>query len=311
MNRTAKQFEHLLSRYFETFLNDNPIFATIYAGLRSGEGKLGQLTLAFHKKRERERQFALRALETISPRELSNEQQLDRLALRSQLLRECEDFARGRHELEPAAPEQLLNSLLYELMRGDDEPQRAARNLRSLLGQAPDFLDGAVAVVRRPERVWLRIMEQTVIGGGILLDAAAKFLGRVNRQPGDSARINAALTALQRYGRLVKTRPLAAPGSYAIGAAALQRRVRDDLGLDYTLGQVETLALGEVERVGKTLKATAARFGRSQTPETVMAAWRRQWRPAKPLIELYRQETLRIARNFRRAKAVSFPRGDE
>src|SRR6267142_638209 len=166
MNRTAKQFEHLLSRYFETFLNDNPIFATIYAGLRSGEGKLGQLTLAFHKKRERERQFVLRALETISPRELSNEQQLDRLALRSQLLRECEDFARGRHELEPAAPEQLLNSLLYELMRGDEEPQRAARNLRSLLGQAPDFLDGAAAVVRRPERVWLRIMEQTVIGGG-------------------------------------------------------------------------------------------------------------------------------------------------
>src|SRR2546423_12993242 len=116
MNKTATRFEGLLSRYFDTFLKDNPIFATIYAGLRSGEGKLGRLTLDFHKKRERERQSAFRALETISPRELSNEQQLDRLALRSQLLRECEDFARGRHELEPSAPEQLLNSLLHELM---------------------------------------------------------------------------------------------------------------------------------------------------------------------------------------------------
>ena len=54
MNKTARRFEALLSRYFETLLKDNPAVATISAGLRSGEGKLGQLTLTFHKKRERE-----------------------------------------------------------------------------------------------------------------------------------------------------------------------------------------------------------------------------------------------------------------
>ena len=75
MNRTAKQFEGLLSRYFETLLQDNPTFSTICAGLRDGEGKLGRLTPDFHKKRERERQSALRALEGISPRELTGEQQ--------------------------------------------------------------------------------------------------------------------------------------------------------------------------------------------------------------------------------------------
>jgi len=84
---------------------------------------------------------ALRALEGISPRELLAEQQLDRLALRSLLLKECEDYARGRYALEPNASDQFLNILLHELQRGDDEPRRAARNLRSLLKQAPDFLD--------------------------------------------------------------------------------------------------------------------------------------------------------------------------
>ena len=54
MNRTAKQFEGLLARYFETLLHDHPTFSTICAGLRDGEGKLGRLTLDFHKKRERE-----------------------------------------------------------------------------------------------------------------------------------------------------------------------------------------------------------------------------------------------------------------
>ena len=54
MNQTAKRFEGLLARYFETLLEDSPAFSTICAGLRDGEGKLGRLTLEYHRKRERE-----------------------------------------------------------------------------------------------------------------------------------------------------------------------------------------------------------------------------------------------------------------
>ena len=298
MNRTAKQFEGLLARYFETLLQDNPTFSTICAGLRDGEGKLGRLTLDFHAKRERERQSALRALEGVSPRELTGEQQLDRLALRSLLLKECEDYARGRHALEPNAPDQLLNILLHELQRGDDEPRRAARNLRSLLRQAPDFLDEAAAVVRNPERVWLRVMEQAVTGGVALLEGVGKFLQKAAPQPGDAALVSAAGKAMQRYRQRVKQRPPAPAGSFAIGAAALQRRVRDELGLDYTLGQVEALALGEVERVGRLLKAACARFGRNRSAEQIIAEARASWRPGKPLLELYQRETRRIARGI-------------
>jgi len=124
-------------------------------------------------------------METISPRDLSNEQQLDRLALRSQLLKECEDFARGRHTLEPTGPEHLLNILLHELMRGGDEPKRAARNLRSLLKQAPDFIEEGAAMVRKPERVWLAVMEQTVEGGQVLPEGVGQFLGGAGSQRGD------------------------------------------------------------------------------------------------------------------------------
>ena len=310
MNRTATQFEGLLARYFETLLQDNPTFSTICAGLREGEGKLGRLTLDFHKKRERERQSTLRALEGISPRELSAEQQLDRLALRSLLLKECEDHGRARHALEPNAPDQLLNILLHELQRGDDEPRRAARNLRSLLRQVPDFLDEAAPVARRPERVWLRVMEQTVAGGMALLAGVGKFLETVAPQPNDGALVDAAGKAMQRYRERVKQRRLAPPGSFAIGAAALQRRVRDELGLDYTLGQVEALALGEVERVGRLLKTACARLGRNRSAEQIIAGARASWRPAQPLLTLYERETQRIAEGFRRARAMSFPAGD-
>ena len=310
MNRTAKQFEGLLTRFFETLLHDNPTFSTITAGLRDGEGKLGRLTLDYQEKRERERQSTLRALEGISPRELSSEQQLDRLALRSLLLKECEDYTRGRHTLEPIAPDQLLNILLHELQRGDDEPRRASRNLRSLLRQAPDFLDEAAPVVRRPEPVWLRVMEQTVAGGMALLEGVRQFLRNADPEPGDEALICATGSAMQRYRAQVKRRRPAPAGSFAIGAAALQRRVRDELGLDCTLGQVEALALGETERLGGLLQAACARFGRNRSADQIIAQARANWRPAEPLLEIYQKETRRIAAGFRAARAVSFPQGD-
>jgi hypothetical protein len=165
-------------------------------------------------------------------------------------------------------------------------------------------------VVRNPERVWLRVMEQTVAGGMALLKGVGKFLQTAAPQPGDAALIGAAGKAMQRYRERVKERPPAPAGSFAIGAAALQRRVRDELGLDYTLGQVEALALGEVERVGKLLKAACARFGRNRSADEIIAEARSQWRPGKPLLELYQAETRRIAAGFRQACAVSFPQGD-
>lgn len=310
MKKTANRFEGLLDRYFENLLRDAPPYAAIM-GIKSAEGKLGELSPAFVAKRQRQRQTALRELDDLSPRELSPEQQLDRLALRSQLLKECEDFARGRHALEPNAPQQVLDILFHELLRGDDAPQRAARNLRSLLRHAPDFLDEAAALLRQPEAVWLRVMEQTVAGGEALLRGAAQFLAKVNPQTGDAARVGSTQKAFHRYRDAAKARPLAPAGSFAIGAEKLQRRVRDELGLDYTLGQVEALALGEAGRVGALLATECARFGGKRSADKILAELRGQWRPAKPLLELYRQTTRDVAARFRALRAVTFPIGDE
>jgi len=306
MANDSTRFEGILDRYFEGVLEENPVYATL-AGLKSGEGKLGERTLPFEKRQAERRQKALQALEMVSPRDLSNEQQLDRLALRSLLLKEEEDFARARHAMDPSAPEQLFNILLHELQRGEDEPARAARNLRSLLSAAPRFFDEAARLVDRPERVWRKVMEQTMAGAGTLLDAVATVLKRVSAQPDDAYKTSAALRSLQSYQAKIKHRPLAPESSFKIGAEALQRRVRDQLGLDYTLGQVEALALGEIKRIGSLLNAACAQFGQRQTPEKIIAKARAAWRPEKPLLEIYQQTTSRIAQAFRSAGAVTFP----
>ncbi|MDB6022291.1 MAG: hypothetical protein JWQ04_2148, partial [Pedosphaera sp.] len=100
MTKSSAAFEGLLDGYFTTMLAEHPVSAA-YAGLKEGRGKLGRATLIFEKRWHTLRQRALAALNSISPRELTNEQHLDRLAFRSQLLRESEDFERGRHTLDP------------------------------------------------------------------------------------------------------------------------------------------------------------------------------------------------------------------
>ena len=96
MSSVPKAFEKLLNDYFNQFFTSHPADAT-YVGFTSGEGQFNTATLPALRRQHRLRQAALAKLDTIAPSALSNEQNLDRLAFRARLLRECEDFERGRH----------------------------------------------------------------------------------------------------------------------------------------------------------------------------------------------------------------------
>jgi uncharacterized protein (DUF885 family) len=301
-----KHFEGILDRYFERVLEDRPMYAAV-VGLKEGEGKLDRATRQFEARQQSRRRETLKALEGVSPRDLSNEQQLDRLALRSELLREAEDYERGRNALEPDAPERLLNILLHELIRGDDKPKRAAANIRSLLEQAPRFLDEAVTLLNKPEEVWLKIMCQTTEGADALFTAIATFLQRNASESRDAGRVSGARKALSQYRNTIERKRLAPNGSFAIGAEQMQRRVQDQLGLDYSLPEIETLALRETERLGARLRKETA----GRDPAKAIDEARQEWRPEQPLLELYRATTRHVAERFRKARAVTFPRGDE
>lgn len=309
MNREQAQFEGLLDEYFENTLAEHPIAAT-YAGLREGEGKLGRADLRHEERWERQRQKTLQKLDQIAPRELTSEQHLDRMALRSQLLRECEDFARRRHTLDPGALDTLLGILLREVQRGEDEPKRAAANIRGLLRDTPKFLEQSASLIDRPERVWRKVMEQTAEGAPALFSAVRAFLEK-HSEPRDTTLIQSAERAVKRYRDTVCARPLAPAGSFAIGPELTQRRVRDQLGLDYTLGEIESLAMAEVARINELLAQECRRFGRKARPEEIIAEARAAWNPGADLLSVYQAETNRVAEAFRVAHAVTFPNGDE
>ena len=309
MNDASVRFENLLSRYFTQLLDENPSYAA-YVGIDSARGKFGPATLVHEKRWHGIREKALADLESLSPRELTNEQHLDRLAFRGQLLRECEDFESKRYRLNPDALDHVLNLLLHELQRSQDEPRVVARNLRSLLKQTPRYLADAAKLIERPERDWRNIMEQTAAGAPSLFEAVAVFLKKVLPHRSDAALIAAAQKAFAVYRKKIMSRPLAKEGSFAVGPEVLQRRVREQLGLDYSLGEIESLALSEIKRVGALLHTAAKKFGRGKSSDEIITRARKAWNPGPDLLGVYRKETQYVAKSFRAAKAVTFPKGE-
>lgn len=309
MKTASQTFEGILSRYFEEELADDPVAANL-AGLREGEGKLGRATLRHEQRQQRRRSRTLQALESINPRELSREQHLDRLALRSYVLQGSEDFERGRHGLDPDAIDDVLNVLFHELQRGDDEPARGARNLRSLLGKAPGYLAEAATLLTHPEPVWSKVMTETAAGAGSLLDGVRLFLSRNSPSPRDAAAQKSVQRAIEQYRDHAANLPPAPKGSFAIGTALVQRRVRDELGLDYTLGQIEALAEGEIARVGALLEKACRKFGRGKSAARILEQARNDWNPRGDLFSIYQRETNRVANAFKQADVVTFPQGE-
>ena len=253
MPKTSKIFEELLKNYFNNYYATHPSDAT-YVGLKSGEGKMNSVSFSSLNRQQKKRKGALLKLDKIPPSNLSNEQNLDRLAFSSRLLRECEDFERKKHALHPVGIDEVLEFLLQELQRGETEPKRAAKNIRSLLKESQRYLKQAAKLIDKTERVWLSIMISSFKASDSFFESLKKFLRNNGNEKKDASLINLCKKGCKEYYENILKKPLANPGSFAIGSKILQRRIRDELGLDYTIGQVEAIALSEIDRVGNLLK---------------------------------------------------------
>ena len=87
--------------------------------------------------------------------------------------------------------------------------------------------------------------------------------------------------------------------------------MRDELGLDYTLGQVESLALSEADRVGGITAKVCAKYGRGRSADAIIEK-------ARSGMESGGWFTGRVSCGnglsgflIPKAKAVGFPVGDE
>ncbi|HBU59236.1 MAG TPA: DUF885 domain-containing protein, partial [Verrucomicrobiales bacterium] len=207
---------------------------------------------------------------------------------------------------DPSAVDDLFGVLLHEMQRGEDEPARAKRNIRNILNQSQKFLLQSAKLIKYPELVWRRIMEQSVRCSSDFMEALRVFMG-----PKSEAMIGKLERSVARYHAAIMKKPLAPKNSFALGEAGLQRRIRDELGLDYTLAEVEAIALNEAGRIEDLLGKETKKYDSNKSAGEIIEIARSEWKFSGELLEFYQSETQRVAKGFRSRKAVSFPKGDE
>ena len=69
--------------------------------------------------------------------------------------------------------------------------------------------------------------------------------------------------------------------------------------------------MAEADRIGGLLQKACAKHGKGKSAEAIIEKARAEWNPDGELLEVYRAETNRVAKGFKAAKAVTFPKGDE
>lgn len=149
-------------------------------------------------------------------------------------------------------------------------------------------------------------MEQSVRCSSDFMEALRVFMG-----PKSEAMIGKLERSVARYHAAIMKKPLAPRNSFALGEAGLQRRIRDELGLDYTLAEVEAIALSEADRIEGLLGIETKKYDSNKSTGEIIEIARSEWKFSGELLEFYQSETQRVAKGFRSCKAVSFPKGDE
>ena len=149
-------------------------------------------------------------------------------------------------------------------------------------------------------------MEQSVRCSSDFMEALRVFMG-----PKSEAMIGKLERSVARYHAAIMKKPLAPKNSFALGEAGLQRRIRDELGLDYTLAEVEAIALNEAGRIEDLLGKETKKYDSNKSAGEIIEIARSEWKFSGELLEFYQSETQRVAKGFRSRKAVSFPKGDE
>lgn len=149
-------------------------------------------------------------------------------------------------------------------------------------------------------------MEQSVRCSSDFMEALRVFMG-----PKFEAIIGKLERSVALYHAAIMEKPLAPKNSFALGEAGLQRRIIDELGLDYTLAEVEAIALNEADRIEDLLGKETKKYDSNKSAGEIIEIARSEWKFSGELLEFYQSETQRVAKGFRSRKAVSFPKGDE
>ena len=203
-----------------------------------------------------------------------------------------------------------IDSVFELVVRGAEKLARVVPAIESRLAKLPDYLRAGAECVRNPDPLWSSLAVRSCAGAVEFLEGLEPELARSSAHPERLRRdLCAATRAFNDFADAISRKKQGAKGGFAIGRERLEFLIREQLGLDLSLPEVRAIGLREIARHESLLAEAAKKYGRRSARDLIDEA-AANWTPQKPLLDFYREATLRIQKKLRKSGLVTPPTGD-
>lgn len=203
-----------------------------------------------------------------------------------------------------------IGSIFDLVVRNAKDLSKALPAIESRLNQIPKYLRNGAKCLREPVPLWTQLATKSCEGGINFLRGLEETLLAVSpHQEGTKDGISRASAALESYAKtIVRKRPGPA-GGFAVGRDALAVLVRERMGFDQSVAEIEADGWELIAQLRSELKAEAKRCGYKDARSAIDAA-AAKWAPDRPLIDEYRATTAAILERLRDLDVVTLPKGE-
>jgi hypothetical protein len=309
----VRQFEDITRKYLDAAHELFPQDAS-ELGLSQFDHRLGKNDERTHLRHIVLMEKALAATERLPEGAFGGDAWLDRRGFLA-MLRTGLLFGRdlGHWRTNPQQHCGAAAGCIFDLVvRYADRLPAALPKIESRLARIPDFLAEGASVVRAPVPLWTRLARKSCEGVGSFLDEVERKLLPHSANPERTAALFAnARKAFDRYSEAIAARPPGPEGGFAVGRANLELLIRERLGINRTLPEVEAMGWSLIHQLEAELKAEARKFGR-KSPAAILEAAAGQWKPrGASLIAEYERVTVRMRDAFARKGLLTLPPGEK
>ncbi len=178
------------------------------------------------------------------------------------------------------------------------------------LEQLPDYLAAGAACVREPVPLWTRLAVKSCEGGIEFLDGLAPELAAASADPDRTgAVVDRAKKAMADYSRAIARKKPGDRGAFAVGRTTFETLLRERLGIDLTVPEIEANGWTLVRELEAELQSEARRAGFPNARAAIDQA-AAAWTPDRPLLDAYRETTAAVKERLIALDLVSMPAGE-
>ncbi len=203
-----------------------------------------------------------------------------------------------------------IGSIFDLVIRNAGNLEKVLPAIDSRLNQIPKYLRNGAACLKKPIPLWTQLATQACDGGMEFLRGLEETLVAASGHPeGTREGIARASAALADYGKTIVRKSPGPAGGFAVGADALGVLIRERMGFDQSIAEIEADGWELIAQLKSELKAEAKRVGSKDARKTIDAA-AAKWVPERPLIDEYRETTAAILRRLGELDLVTLPKGE-